>query len=155
KVDSYGRVTWTKDGAGFLTYREYDDATGAATYTINDVDTTQTKTFSGSAPWSTPGGGGLHLTSSGTVDFLSRPTAATDPKGYITYTVYNDPNHEVRVYPDWDTSLYGKAGGPTGPIHVYREDWSNAYTESLTFSDEPDRDGGLPTGTEDIDTLES
>jgi hypothetical protein len=61
--DSYGRAIWHKDGDGFLDYTEYDDATGAVLKTIVDVDTAQTSDFSNlPSGWSTPTGGGLHLT---------------------------------------------------------------------------------------------
>jgi hypothetical protein len=39
--DAYGRPIWQKDGSGFLTYLEYDPATGAVLKEIRDVDTTQ------------------------------------------------------------------------------------------------------------------
>ena len=41
--------------------------------------------------------------------------------GNVTYTVYNDAQHEVRVYPGWNSSTHTT----TGPTKVYREDWTN------------------------------
>jgi hypothetical protein len=127
--DAYGRPIWTMDAAGFIGYTQYDDATGAVVKTIADVDTTQTGTFSNKpAGWSTPSGGGLHLTT-------------------ITYTVYNDANHEVRVYPGWDSTTHA----PTGPTQVTREDRDHGYTETLTTSATPALNGSnLPTGAESI-----
>jgi RHS repeat-associated protein len=150
--DSRGRVIWQKDAAGFLTYTQYDDVTGAITKTIQDVDTTQTGTFSNlPSGWTTPTGGGLHLTTTDTVDALGRVTAETSPGGNVTYTVYNDPAHEVLVYPGWDSTHLV----PTGPTQVYREDWSNGYTESLTMSATPTTSGGVPTGQEAIANVQS
>jgi hypothetical protein len=62
--DARGRTIWEKDEAGYINYYEYDDVTGGTLKTIRDVDTTQTSTFSNlPSGWSTPSGGGLHLTS--------------------------------------------------------------------------------------------
>src|SRR5262249_33692959 len=106
------------DAAGFISYMQYDDATGAVVKTIADVDTTQTGTFSNKpSGWSTPTGGGLHLTTTYEVDGQGRVTKETDANGNITYTVYNDANHEVRVYPGWDSTTHT----PTGPTQVTRE----------------------------------
>ena len=59
--------------------------------TIADVDTTQTGDFADlPSGWSTPAGGGLHLTTTYEVDALGRTTKETDPNGDVTYTVYND-----------------------------------------------------------------
>src|SRR4029077_16612938 len=110
--DDRGRVIWTKDQAGFLTYTAYDDVTGGVTKTIQDVDTTQTGTFANlPSGWSTPSGGGLHRTTTYEVDALGRPTKQTDPNGNVTYIVYKDDVHEVRVYPGWDATN----NVPTGP----------------------------------------
>ncbi|MFL5512776.1 MAG: hypothetical protein ACJ8CN_10145, partial [Gemmatimonadales bacterium] len=52
--DRQGRVIWTKDGAGFLTYTAYDQASGAVLATITDVDTARTADFTGlPAGWRT------------------------------------------------------------------------------------------------------
>ncbi len=149
-TDARGRVIWTKDGAGFLTYTEYDEATGAVTKTIGDVDVTQTSTFT-SMPsgWTTPSGGGLHQTTTFEVDSRGRISKETDPNGNITYMVYLDSAHEVRVYPGWDTG----ASAPTGPTQVYREDRTRGYSESLTMSATPTTSGGRPTGAESIGSV--
>ena len=78
----------------------------------------------------TPSGGGLHLTTTYDVDALGRTTKVTDPNGRIDYTVYDDVNHETRSYTGWDSSAHTA----TGPTTVYREDWANGYTETLTMS---------------------
>ncbi len=151
-MDPFGRPIWSKDAAGFITYAEYDPATGAAVKRIADVDTTQTSTFTGlQSGWSTPSGGGLHLTTSYEVDTLGRVTKRTAPNGRVDYTVYNDANHEVRTYPAWNSGT----NTPTGPITVSRDDRANGYRESLTMSATPTASGGRPTGTESIANVES
>jgi len=148
--DGFGRPTWTKDTEGFLTYTAYDPATGAVVKTIDDVDSSLTGTFAGlPSGWSTPGGGGLQLVTTATVDLLGRTTKLTDPLGNITYTVYNDTNYEVRVYPGWTGST------TTGPTIVTREDRSNSYDEVLTMSATPSVASSAPTGAESIANVQS
>jgi RHS repeat-associated protein len=143
---------WTKDPDGFLSYAAYDVATGAVVKTIADVNTANTGDFVGlPAGWSTPAGGGLHLVGQYEVDALGRDTRLTDPNGNVTYTVYNDPNHEVRTYAGWQTS----GNTPTGPTQVVREDRPGGYTEVLTMSAAPAVSGGRPTGTEAVSGLQS
>lgn len=80
-----------------------------------------------------------------------RATAVTDPNGNITYTVYNDPDHEVRVYPGFVSGT----GLTTGPTQVYRDDHSAGYTETLTMSATPHLTGGVPDGTEAIGSVQT
>jgi YD repeat-containing protein len=150
--DSKGQPTWSKDPGGFLTYTEFDNTTGAVTKQITDVDTTQTGTFANlPSGWSTPGGGGLHLTTSYEVDALGRTTKVTYPNGRVDYTVFNDANHEVRYYPGWNSGT----NLPTGPTTVSRDDRAGGYAESLTMSATPNVSSGRPTGTESIGSLQS
>lgn len=103
--DPEGRVIWTKDGGGSLTYTAYDDYGGGVTKFINDVNTSDTGDFTNlPTGWTTPTGGGLELISTYAVDALGRTTEQTDPNGNITYTVYNDPAHQTRVYPGWQST---------------------------------------------------
>jgi RHS repeat-associated protein len=157
--DAYGRVIWSRDGGGFLTYTQYDNATGAVIKQIDDVNTADTSDFS-SLPsgWTTPTGGGLELITSYQVDALGRTTEETDPDGNVTYTVYNDPGHETRVYPGWHQ--VGSNWVTTGPIEVSRHyrpaagassGQQTVYDETLTSSATPVVSSGVPTGLETID----
>jgi RHS repeat-associated protein len=155
--DAQDRPIWTKDAAGFLSYIAYDQKTGAVTKTIQDVNTTdptKASTYANkSASWATPAGGGLHVTTTYEVDALGRPTKTTDANNNITYTVYNDANHEIRIYQGWNTTT----NTPTGPTIVLREDreHGNGYLESLTMSALPVVVDGRPIGTEPISNLQS
>ncbi len=150
--DVDGRLTWQRDADGFLHYTEYDHRTGAVTKTIADVDTTQTADFTGlPTGWSTPASGGLHLTNTYEVDGLGRVTRATDANGNVDYTVYNDADHEVRIYSGWDSGT----NTPTGPTRVIRSDRPGSYVETLTMSATPNLTNGRPDGTEAIGSLES
>ncbi|MCE2727741.1 MAG: hypothetical protein LW698_13330, partial [Planctomycetaceae bacterium] len=151
--DAAGREIWSRDGDGFLRYTQYDAQTGAVVKSIVDVDTTRTGDFQNlPTGWATPAGGGLHLVTTHEVDSLGRITKATDPRGSVTYTVYDDVNHSTRTYVGWNTATLA----PTGPITVSRRDLSGTYTESLTYSAAPAVDAqGRPTGTEPITTMQS
>ncbi|HLJ96277.1 MAG TPA: SBBP repeat-containing protein, partial [Gemmataceae bacterium] len=160
--DTYGRVIWSRNSInpsggqadGYITYTAYDQATGAVVETIQDVDTTRTGDFTNlPSGWITPTGGGLRLITQMVVDMLGRTTKLTDPNGNMTYTVYNDPNHEVRTYPGWQAST----NTTTGPTQVTREDrtHSPSYTESFTMSAAPHVTNGQPDGTEAYNYLQS
>lgn len=150
--DAFGRPIWYKDEGGFITYTAYDDLTGSVVKTIIDVDTTQTGTFANlPSGWTTPSGGGLHLTTAYEVDALGRATKATYPNGRVDYTVYDDAAHLTRYYPGWNTST----NAPTGPTTVTRTDRANGYTEALTMSATPAVSSGRPTGGESIAQIQS
>lgn len=149
QLNAFGRVTWTKDEDGFIHAAEFDPLSGAATKRIVDVNTATVANEP--AGWVTPAGGGLHLTTVLQVDRLGRETQSTDPLGRITYTVYKDVDHEVRVYPGWNVST----NLPTGPTLLEREDHAGNYREQLSMSATPAVVGGVPTGTEAIGGLQS
>jgi YD repeat-containing protein len=151
--DQFGRPIWFMDADGFIHYTEYDQATGAVTKSITDVDTTRTGDFSNlPAGWSTPAGGGLHLITLFQVDALGRTTQVIDPGGKITYIVYDDINHAVRTYRGWNSAT----NSPSLPTEVYREDRANGYVEALTMTATPTVDGsGRPTGQEAIANLQT
>ncbi|WP_439623362.1 RHS repeat-associated core domain-containing protein [Gemmata sp.] len=150
--DDHGRPVWMKDASGFITYVQYDPATGAVVKTITDADTAQTGTFANlPSGWATPSGGGLHLTTAYEVDAQGRVTKATTPEGRVNYTVYNDAAHEVRSYQGWNSGT----NTPTGPTVVTREDRARGYTETLTTTAAPAVSGGRPTGAESVGQVQS
>ena len=134
--DAYGRVQWTKDGDGHVNYNSYvtaedgtglDTGTGAVTETITDVKYSSLTSYEkGLFPsgWTQPTSG-LNIITTYAVDGLGRTTQqvrdAGQPDAETTDTVYNDANHETRVYPGWhqipNTSTYTT----TGPMQVSRE----------------------------------
>ena len=150
--NGYGRPSWFKDAGGFLQYRAFDVPTGAITKTIADVDTTQTSTFADlPSGWSTPTGGGLHITSTAELDVFGRTTGLTDPNGNVSYFTFDDVNREMRAYAGWNTST----NTPTGPTQVVRADLARGYTEALTMSATPAVTGGRPTGTEAVSGIQT
>ena len=157
-----GQVIWTKDAAGYLSYTQYDPATGAVTETIQDVNTS-TGIVSGSleatslpSGWSMPTGSGLNLVTTYAVDGLGRTIQETDPDGNVTFTVYDDADHEVRVYSGfhWDASADEGAGAyvqmsnppPTQveiddlpvPADLETDGYVGTYSETFTMSATPD-----------------
>src|SRR5205823_6065444 len=81
-----------------------------------------------------------------------------DPNQNVTFYIYKDADHEMRVYRGWSGS--GSSGSTTGPIEVTRQyrdgtpDTGTAtgrvYIETLTSSATPTASGGVPTGQESI-----
>ena len=158
--DTYGHAVWTRDARGFIGYAGYDIATGAVVQSIADVNTASLGDLVDDAVplpsgWATPSGGGLNLVTAYTVDDLGRTTEEVTPNGNVTYTVYDDPDHAVRVYAGWNALT----GTTTGPTEVYRQDWAGGYAETLTMSAVPAVSGAagsyVPTGAEAIAGLQS
>jgi YD repeat-containing protein len=153
-ADQYNRLIWVKDRGGFLNQFQYDDATGAMTSQTLDVNTSLTGTYTGlPSGWSTPTGGGLNLTTTQTVDDIGRATEITTPAGNITYLVYHNSTHEVRIYAGWNATTHL----PTGPTQVVRGDRGHSYVETLTMSATPTYNSttNAPTGWESIGGLQT
>jgi YD repeat-containing protein len=73
----------------------------------------------------------------------------------VSYTIYNDTSHEVRVYSGWH-SLGGGLYATTGPITVTRWDPARGYTEVLTMHHASiASSNGKPDGQESLTGLES
>lgn len=130
--DVYGNLAQTIDGGGYRTAFAYDLSSGAVTSRTEDVD-------------------GLHLVTGMEVDALGRTTKLTTPEGRITYTVYKDVAHEVRVYAGWDVAT----GRPLVPTAVAREDRAGNYDETLSMAVAPSLVGGVPDGGETIEDVQS
>ena len=129
------------DALGSISYTAYDPATGAVVGQIQDanVNSNNSGQYSSAAwsllpsSWQTSNAQPMNLITTYAVDPQGRTVKETDPDGDTTYTVYDDAAHEVRVYPGWHVVSSGTYQ-TTGPVQVYREDWSGSYTESLTYS---------------------
>jgi hypothetical protein len=66
-----------------------------------------------------------------------------------------DAAHEVITYPGWHYDSTHGVYETTGPVEVYREDWTGGYTESLTYTltggwSGSYVTGGAPNGSEFI-----
>ncbi|MFM7518996.1 MAG: hypothetical protein ACKO9B_00845, partial [Planctomycetota bacterium] len=151
--DPDGREIWSRDADGFLRFTAYDPVSGAVVKQIVDVDTTRTGDFSAlPSGWATPAGGGLHLVTATEVDGLGRGVKVTDPRGNVTYRVFDDVAHAVRTYVGWNAATLS----PTGPIFLSRQDVSGTYSETLSFAAVPAVDAaGRPTGAEAITNVQS
>jgi RHS repeat-associated protein len=135
-----------------LGYNAYERSTGAVIKSIADVNysslsSAEQSLFSATG-WSNPSG--LNLVSTYSVDSRGRTIEQTSPNGNQDFYIFNDQNHEVRVYPGFDGT------NTTGPIQVMRTYYPAAnsgylyYTETLTTSATPHLTSGLPDGTESI-----
>jgi len=132
QYDSLGHLRWTKDADGFISYLAYDQATGALTRSIVDVNTAQTGDFQ-SLPggWTTPSGGGLHLKTDFLVDALGRVRQITDPNGHITTVTYTETEAwtEIRTrYPD------AGSGMASPPDEIVRHDRTVGVVATLTVA---------------------
>jgi RHS repeat-associated protein len=148
--DQYGNIIWEKDADGVITYNQYDPVTGGLLKTISDVNTADTCDFIGSAPFSTTDSNPLNLITTYQVDAQGRTIAETDPDNDVTYTVYDDPDHEVRTY-HWDLATNTEIG----PTTVNLVDMAQNYIETLTMSVTPAVSAGVPTGGEPISNIQS
>ncbi len=147
-----GKTIWVKGPNGSLQYYAYDLGTGALVRAIQDVNTADTGEFSDLPPgWSTPTGYGSNLLTQYQVDEKGRTTKETDPAGNVTYTVYLDAQHEVRVYPGWNA----RTDTTTGPTQVSIQDPADAVSETLTMVATPHLTDGAPDGSEAISAVES
>ena len=152
RFDTYGNLIWSKDERGAIDYHEYDVVTGARTYSIRDVDTTQVANEPDG--WATPTGFGLHLESDHEHDELGRITETLGPAHNIdgnsvrtaSWTVYDDVNDEVRAgggyYSGGAYVLVNPVsitktdadGRTTDVISAVRNDTSGKLTLSGTFN---------------------
>ncbi len=118
--DTYGRVRWTKDPRGFITYTAYNDVTGAMTQTIADVDMTLMSGYPLNPGWTTPSGGGLQLIMDYESDELGRTTQSLGP----SHDINGQPTRTASwsVYKDLDDETLSAQGYATG---------SGSYTYTL------------------------
>jgi YD repeat-containing protein len=131
---------WTKDERGFITRNTYDSVKGALIQTIVDVDHTLVSTPSG---WTTPSGGGLHLTTDYTVDDRGRvtmtkgPVHAIDLAGTstnvrsITTTLYKDDADEVRSAQGYATGTNYDSYTLYNPISITKHDQEGRAVEQI------------------------
>lgn len=115
--DGAGRLTWTKDGEGYINYYAYHPATGVLAYTAIDVDpaSASSEISSGSSgnweAWTVYGADAnkptrptlptvLNLVSKTYYDKLGRVTQTTSPGGASHFTAYE--NLRTISFPYWD-----------------------------------------------------
>ncbi len=142
--DTFGRITQTTDGDGYVNTYQYDPGTGGLIQAVVDANH-------------------LNLVTTYTVDGLGRETSMTEPNQSpypvsTTYIVYDDVDHETRTYPGWHYDSGKSAWLPTGPTQVSREDRATTmlYDETLTMDAAPALDmNNHPTGTEPIGQVQS
>ena len=150
--DSDGRVIWTKDAQGYITYTQYDPTTGYVDKTIQDVNTADTGDFSNlPAGWSTPSGGGLELITNTTYQTTATGSViiTEDPDGNVTYVVDDDVDHATFTFPGVTINTSASTMTTTGPSVMSRAQLTNGtngiYSEALTFSGTLTYTGGTVT----------
>jgi YD repeat-containing protein len=120
QFDILGRLVSSTDADGSTTTNAYDDANQTITIVVDASHS--------NGAFSAP----LALTTVQRFDDLGRPVRVTAPGGTVTYTFYNDTQHEVRVSPGWHL----EAGGwhTSLPVQVVRQDFDHDYVDQLTFA---------------------
>jgi RHS repeat-associated protein len=107
--DMHGNLIWQRDALGFITRRTYDLPTGAILQEIRDVDGSLVTLPSG---WSTPPGGGLHLTTDFEHDPLGRTTQTLGPEHDVFGQAVRTANWTI--YRDLEDETYSAQGYATG-----------------------------------------
>ena len=139
RFDELGRLVWTKDERGYISYRTYDLASGNVTQSIEDVDDTQLTVPSG---WSTPADGGKHLVTDFEYDNLDRLTQTLGPAHDVSgttvrtasWTVYKTADRETRSAQGYAVS--DGQGGYTytlvNPVQISKTNATGTRSESIT-----------------------
>ncbi len=138
----YGQVVQATDALDVVTVYTRDTL-GQVTETVENYVDGQ---YSASSP-------SEDVATSYAYDALGRVTKMTDALGNVTYYVYDDVAHEIRIYAGWNATT----NNTLGAITVYREDLSGNYTETLSYTwtdpnglaDYLNADGS-PTGAESL-----
>ena len=145
--DEQGRVVWERNPRGFISFRAYDEATGALIVLVNDVNTSLMVDVP--VGWVTPPGGGLHLITDYECDALGRntrtlaPWIEIDPATIeadataairvrpVSYTLYRDSRHSV-----WRAQGYMTDEGEGASWHIVGPVLITLMDEAGNVSDE-------------------
>ena len=139
--DKYGRVQWTQDALGYIDYTGYDNATGAVTITIVDVNLNSLPAGA-SAPGDLTRGAGLPtplaLTTITAVDNLGRPTGVWTPNETAAAAAQGTPlsnvPHTTYIYVNTNTESKVTVIPPTGPQQITDDDLKDGYQDTLTLA---------------------
>jgi len=145
EFDPYGKVSFRRDGRGFVTAFSYDLATGAMIEKIEDADLTLIE----NAPvgWLTLETGGTHLITNYEVDDQGRTVKTLGPLHEaaiddgttainirtVQCTVYRDDQREV-----WTASGYVTGDSlnqrfvTVGPVSISRKDYAGRVTDQIS-----------------------
>jgi RHS repeat-associated protein len=150
-----GQVQWELNPNGNISFDAYNVSTGALALDIQDLtaaDSSYSSTY-GTSPWTIPASDGFVLATQYAVDDQGRTTDEISPNGNITYTTYDDINHETRVYPGWHYDSSISKYTTTGPVQVMRDDWAHGYVDSYSYAYSPATGITVPHGNDSTGTL--
>ena len=147
RYDELGRIIWSKDELGIITYHQYDSVLDVEVKTIQDVDTSKTSDFTSPVPagWTTVTGAGKHLITELEYDFQGRLVQSLGPKTIsvspdnqsvttrqASWFVYDDANREVRSASGYAT--YNDCGfifTLVNPVSITRRNAFGAVTDQI------------------------
>jgi RHS repeat-associated protein len=152
--DTVGRLRWTQDGEGRVSYFSYHPDTGGLAYRMDDVKTDSLPSditsgssgkwlaWSGTVPFSQTSSTCLQIVTKWEYDDLGRLIKSQDAEGAVACVTYG--NNQTVVYPGWDTTNSVAAL----PVRVTKTNNDDLTTDvyslnpgSLTYS----TTNGLPT----------
>jgi len=128
--DDHGHVIWRRDARGFISHFKYYLPLGVVTQEIRNVDGNQLTLPNG---WSTPPGGGLHLTTDYEYDEMGRMTESLGPEHDINGQTVRTASW--MVYRDLEDETYSGQGYATGVPESYDYTLINPVQINHTASD--------------------
>jgi RHS repeat-associated protein len=139
RFDEFGRLEWTKDERGVISYKEYDLASGNVTKAIEDVDDTTLTLPTG---WSTPTGGGKHLVTDFEYDSFDRLVQTLGPAHDCSGTTVRTASWTVHKTADRETRSaqgYAVSDGQGGyictlanPVQIEKRNATGTRSESIS-----------------------
>ena len=146
--DDQGKLAWSMNELGRVTYNAYDSLTGQLTTTIADIDASTASSLGLTVPsgWTLPSSGGVSAQTDYQHDALNRVTQTLGPAHIAdingtptsvrtaTWTVYEDAVHET-----WTAQGYATETSPSvwttytivGPISITTTDRDGRVTDQI------------------------
>ena len=146
--DDHGKLAWSVNELGRVTYYEYSSLTGQLTKTIEDIDDATADSLSLTIPdgWTLPASSGVNATTEYQHDALGRitqtlgPAHLADISGTMTnvrtatWTVYLDAVHETRTAQGYATETspgVWTTFAIVGPISITKTDRDGRTTDQI------------------------
>jgi YD repeat-containing protein len=116
--DDHGKLAWSMDQLGHVTYTKYDPLTGKLNRIIQDIDSTYAASLSLSPPatWTLPSSGGANQVTDYQYDALGRVTETRTAQGYAEYNSSTGK---------WDAFTI------VGPISIKKTDRDGRVTDQI------------------------
>jgi len=151
RYDTNGRLVWSKDELGIISYRQYNTITGLLVKNIQDVNTMQAADFTNPVPagWITISGAGKHLITEYAYDIQKRVIQTLGPRNTavdesnqpievrsVSWTIYDDAHFTVKSASGYATLSGNTITGYTlvNPVSITIRDTSGKVLEQIRAS---------------------